>query len=96
MAGAGARAIDGRYIPVGEWATHGPCIGHVTSMEMPVTRGRGRNSPGTRLRITNAKAICHSCPVQTECREWALTDPDPAEYMIAGGLTPAERQTVRL
>lgn len=39
--------------------------------------------------------VCHACPVIAECREWALTSPDPAFDHIAGGLTPRQRSDIR-
>ncbi len=43
----------------------------------------------------HALTICAGCPVITPCRNWALTDPDPAYGMIAGGLTPRQRRRMR-
>ncbi|MCX2969111.1 MULTISPECIES: WhiB family transcriptional regulator [Streptomyces] len=39
-----------------------------------------------------AKAVCARCPVLVECREHALTQPEP--YGVWGGLTAAERRVV--
>jgi len=39
-----------------------------------------------------ARAVCHSCPVMDECREWAL---DNLADGVAGGLTEKERRTIR-
>jgi len=43
-----------------------------------------------------ALALCRDCLVLLECRRWAMTDPDPATDMIAGGLTPHQRLVKRL
>lgn len=43
-----------------------------------------------------ALATCRECPVLLDCRRWALTDPDPAVDMVAGGLTPHQRLVRRL
>lgn len=40
-----------------------------------------------------AVEVCHACPVRTECLEWALDL--PALQGVAGGLTEAQRSTVR-
>ena len=43
------------------------------------------NLPG---RVLQAKALCESCPVMDECREYGLDE----EYGIWGGLTSTERR----
>lgn len=42
-----------------------------------------------------ALAVCRSCPVIFPCRQWAMSDPDPAFDHVAGGLTPAQRWAIR-
>jgi hypothetical protein len=39
--------------------------------------------------------LCAGCPVEDHCYQWAMTDPDPAEGLVAGGLTPLERDSLR-
>jgi WhiB family transcriptional regulator, redox-sensing transcriptional regulator len=39
-----------------------------------------------------ARAICHHCPYQQECRDWAIRTRQ--QHGIWGGLTPEERQTL--
>lgn len=39
----------------------------------------------------HALGLCRDCVVILECRRWALTEPDPATDMVAGGLTPHQR-----
>jgi len=41
-------------------------------------------------------ALCRGCSVLLECRRWALSEPDPATDMIAGGMTPHQRLLRRL
>lgn len=83
------------YARTGNWARRGACVGALETMSMPIDRrGAGYGGAG-RARIANAKAVCRHCPVLAECRAWALTDPDPVEYMVAGGMTPKERQLER-
>jgi hypothetical protein len=48
-----------------------------------------------KARIALAKTICHGCPVLTECREWALSEPDPAYTMVAAGMSPKDRNAAR-
>jgi WhiB family redox-sensing transcriptional regulator len=62
-------------------------------MTMPT---RGRPSHSALVRVAQAKALCRTCPVQAACLTWALSDPDPAIGMVAGGTTPAERRRLRL
>jgi len=47
------------------------------------------------VRVAKAKAICATCPVLEPCQAWAMTDPDPAYDLIAGGLDPLERARIR-
>lgn len=47
-------------------------------------------------RVNKARAICSMCPVLDDCRTWALTIPDPAYGMIAGGLDPKQRRDSRM
>jgi hypothetical protein len=61
-------------------------------MTMPKMR---RPGPGGVARISHAKALCATCPVRVVCLAWALTEPDPAVGMVAGGATPAERRALR-
>jgi WhiB family transcriptional regulator, redox-sensing transcriptional regulator len=42
--------------------------------------------------IAKAKAVCKLCPVQLQCREWALRT---NEAGIWGGMTDEERRAVR-
>ena len=41
-------------------------------------------------KIEKAKTICNSCPVKSECLEFALND--GIEFGIFGGATPQERK----
>jgi hypothetical protein len=47
------------------------------------------------VRIAHCKTLCYSCPVRNDCLMWALTEPDPAQWHIAGGLTTKERRKLR-
>lgn len=74
----------------GAWVTDAACAGHTDTMTMPSNSGRYAGSANNR-HIAYAKTLCATCPVRTDCLAWALTVPDPARDLIAGGLTPAER-----
>ncbi|PWU52815.1 WhiB family transcriptional regulator [Micromonospora sp. S4605] len=39
-----------------------------------------------------AKAICHTCPHENACREWAYAQPPTTLYGIWGGTTEGERR----
>jgi len=62
---------------------------------MAIPESRGRTTTAKRLHLLNARRICASCPVLRQCRAWALTDPDPVDFMVAGGLTVHERDVIR-
>jgi len=51
--------------------------------------------PELRHQVETARAICAQCVVLDACRAWALSQPDPAIGMLAGGLTPTERRRGR-
>ena len=45
---------------------------------------------------SEAKKICNSCPVQTDCLEYALNYETPSKmYGIWGGATPRERAEIK-
>jgi len=59
----------------------------------------GTNPPlsaGDKAMEAHALSLCRECRVVLECRRWALTEPDPATDMVAGGLTPHQRLVKRL
>jgi hypothetical protein len=39
--------------------------------------------------------ICARCPVMWQCRDWALANPSLAEFGVWGGLSEAERRSLR-
>ncbi len=45
--------------------------------------------------VREAKALCLSCPVMQECRDWALANSSLTTHGIWGGLTPQQRRTHR-
>jgi WhiB family redox-sensing transcriptional regulator len=78
----------------GEWATQAACKGLTALFALNTNAHRGH---GTRLAVqaSHARTVCTTCPVLEPCREWALTEPDPAYHMIAGGLDPHQRRLIR-
>jgi len=56
--------------------------------------GKIENPPLTNWgSIRQAKKLCESCPVITECAEYAINAMEP--YGVWGGLSPRERVAVR-
>jgi hypothetical protein len=78
------------------------CVGRLDLMTMPyLDRPVGQAGGITytrahRAQVARAKTLCASCPRLDECRAWSLGEPDPANGMIAGGMTPADRKAARL
>lgn len=65
------------------WAGQAACKGCDPDLWFP-ERGNGTRE---------AKAICHTCPVETACRDYALRW--AIEYGVWGGTTPDQRRTIR-
>jgi WhiB family redox-sensing transcriptional regulator len=51
----------------------------------------GSTGPAAR-QIEQAKEICHDCPVECQCRNWALDTGEP--YGVLGGLSEDERRAL--
>jgi WhiB family redox-sensing transcriptional regulator len=69
-----------------EWRAQARCHGEDLTLFFPTSSGG--SSFGD-----DAKRVCSVCPVRLECLEWAMAR--PAEFGIWGGLTEAERRTLR-
>lgn len=90
---------DRRYLtvettpaPPGRWVDQAACRGKQPLFVMyPTASHKQPTHSRHRPQIEAAKQICASCPVLIDCYQWAMTDPDPAFDLIAGGLTPRER-----
>lgn len=78
----------------GDWQEHAACK-HQTDTMTEVIDPRSEPSRPEQQRAAHARSICNRCPVLHDCRQWAMTDPDPAEWMHAGGLTYRERRAIR-
>jgi WhiB family redox-sensing transcriptional regulator len=65
------------------WMDGAACAGKPLEWWFPVTHN---GNDGT---ARAAKALCSTCPVQTECLQFALDSDD--RYGIFGGLLPHER-----
>ncbi len=69
-----------------EWQLFGACRGMDTAMFFHPASER---DPAKSRRINQAKAVCNTCPVLTECRTHALQAREP--YGIWGGMSEDER-----
>lgn len=68
---------------------------HVCDVECDGPSGcmAGKSEQGRFARITAAKAVCHVCPVEQACGDWAIeTDQD---FGVWGGMTERERKKKR-
>jgi WhiB family transcriptional regulator, redox-sensing transcriptional regulator len=66
-----------------DWQLHGSCRGIDPSTFFPSNRSRRANDEA------RAKAVCSTCAVVAQCRQYAIDAAEP--YGIWGGLTPFER-----
>ncbi|HEY2297274.1 MAG TPA: WhiB family transcriptional regulator [Jatrophihabitans sp.] len=72
-----------------DWQLHAACRGLDTSNFYHPENERG---PSRARRERQAKAICATCPVIANCRQWALAAREP--YGVWGGLSAEERELV--
>lgn len=81
----------------GNWAERAACKHDTDAMTIPeaIPGPYGNRRRAREAHIARAKALCAGCPVLEQCRDWALTRPDPAYGMIAGGLDPDQRRARR-
>lgn len=77
----------------GWWVADAACKGDTASMALP--ERAGRQGPTIQARFLRLRERCLACPVYDQCREWALTKPDPAPGMYAAGMTESERERMR-
>lgn len=79
--------LPGPLMDVWEWQYKGACRNMDTEVFFHPEGERG----GTRRRRAEAaKAICATCPVINECREYALAAHEP--YGVWGGMSEEERR----
>jgi WhiB family redox-sensing transcriptional regulator len=82
--------IGSRYSLAAEawqWQLYGNCRGLDSEIFFHPDGERGR---ARAARAHQAKRICRECPVQAECREYALAVGEP--YGVWGGMTEEERR----
>jgi WhiB family redox-sensing transcriptional regulator len=77
-----------RYSDPNGWATQGMCRHSDPELFFPVSRA----GPGA-SQVARAKAVCLSCPVRTECLNFALESGQDSG--VWGGTSEDERRTLR-
>jgi WhiB family transcriptional regulator, redox-sensing transcriptional regulator len=70
------------------WRARAACRGPETALFFPPTNVERKEDRDAREQ--RAKAICHECPVQRECRDYAISVGEM--HGIWGGLNEAERR----
>jgi WhiB family redox-sensing transcriptional regulator len=80
-----ARAVTDEW----DWQILAACRGMDVEIFYHPARERCRQK---NQRITQAKAVCQTCPVITECATWALQTREP--YGVWGGLSEDERAAI--
>jgi len=81
--------LPGPNSDVWDWQLLGSCRGEDPGLFF---HPEGERGPTREARITAAKEICSSCPVQLQCAEHALTVREP--YGVWGGLSEEDREDV--
>lgn len=72
-----------------DWRDRAACIEHDAELFFPV----GTAGSAAIQQIDEAVAVCHRCPVEGTCLEWALTSGQ--EFGVAGGLSEDERRSLK-
>lgn len=73
-----------------DWQLRAACRGPQSAVFFPPTAPERRDEK--RFREASAKAICKTCPVQSECLDYALQIRE--QHGIWGGLSEAERRSL--
>jgi WhiB family transcriptional regulator, redox-sensing transcriptional regulator len=72
---------------IASWYAGAACDGMDTGWFFPTSPGSPADG--------RALAVCASCPVRTECLDYALANPRQTKYGVWGGLTEEERVAER-
>ncbi|GAA1189904.1 hypothetical protein GCM10009654_54280 [Streptomyces hebeiensis] len=70
------------------WLRHAACVDEDPELFFPV----GDSGPAA-VQAERAKAVCHGCPVERQCLEWALTTNRTSG--VWGGTDEEERRRLR-
>lgn len=79
--------LPGPVADLWDWQLQGACR---TVDPSTFFHPEGERGPARRNRDAQAKAVCFSCPVLTQCRQHALAVREP--YGVWGAMTEAERE----
>jgi WhiB family redox-sensing transcriptional regulator len=95
--GTQPRVIADTYLglqPCGEWSEQAACKGK-KDWEIAEKAAAWRE-PHRQPNVVRAIAICHTCPVLEQCRNWVLAHQlDPCPVHVVAGMTPKERNAHR-
>jgi len=80
--------VKGDEVPETPWTDKANCRGHDPDLWFPT----GGSTWEERKAVRFAVDICHACPVETECLEYALMY---EQQGIWGGRTQREREAMR-
>lgn len=72
-----------------QWQRLGACRGMDSAVFF---HPDGERNPSRARRTAAAKAVCQTCPVMSQCREFALATREP--FGVWGGLDEAERRSM--
>ena len=74
-----------------DWRNHAACRSQDPELFFPIgTTDRAL------AQLQRAKAVCHTCPVQEPCLDWALrSEPIGQESGVAAGLSEGERRALK-
>jgi WhiB family transcriptional regulator, redox-sensing transcriptional regulator len=74
-----------------DWRNHAACRSQDPELFFPIgTTDRAL------AQLQRAKAVCHTCPVQAPCLDWALrSEPIGQESGVAAGLSEGERRALK-
>jgi WhiB family transcriptional regulator, redox-sensing transcriptional regulator len=74
-----------------DWRNHAACRSQDPELFFPIgTTDRAL------AQLKRAKAVCHTCPVQEPCLEWALhSEPIGQESGVCAGLSESERRALK-
>ncbi len=87
------RMVKGGYTMMSDaWKDQAACRGWGVALFFPPEDPRAESVGERRLRESRAKHICRSCPVQTDCLEWAIANGETRG--IWGGRNELERKAI--
>jgi WhiB family redox-sensing transcriptional regulator len=73
------------------WQSEAACRGMDASVFFPTERVDRSDTNAARLLYRDARTICFTCPVRTQCLDNALINGD-VDYGMFGGLAPTQRK----